>query len=143
MRFAGDGTPCILAGDFNFKPGDAPYKLTTSGTLAATDPHLPGAAPNNDTWTPAPLPKRFDSAYVLCHSAEPEFTNLATNAWGGNAFCETLDYIFVSNGDGWNVQGVRPLPSKDEVLVKGGCVSYPVATEPSDHTYLWADLDLA
>ena len=27
LRFAGEGTPCILAGDFNFKPGDAPYQL--------------------------------------------------------------------------------------------------------------------
>lgn len=141
LRFAGEGTPCVLAGDFNFKPGDAPYKLVTTGALPAEDPHLPPAAPHGDPWTPA-LTRPWRSAYVLANGAEPEFTNLATNAWGGDAFCETLDYIFVSSGSGWRVRAVRPLPSKEEVVVKGGCVSYPIATEPSDHTMIWADLDL-
>jgi len=27
-------------------------------------------------------------------------------------------------------------------MIKGGCISYPIATEPSDHTMIWADLDL-
>jgi hypothetical protein len=38
------------------------------------------------------------------------------------------------------VHGVRPLPSKEAVVVKAGCISYPIATEPSDHTMIWADL---
>ena len=43
----------------------------------------------------------------MADGQEPEFTNLASNAWGGDAFCETLDYIFLSTGDGWSVKGVR------------------------------------
>ena len=31
-RFAGD-LPLILAGDFNFRPGSAPYELLTTGKL--------------------------------------------------------------------------------------------------------------
>jgi 2',5'-phosphodiesterase len=139
LRFAGQGTPCVLAGDFNIKPGDAPYALITKGMLPATDPHMPPAAPHGDRWTPS-LPKAMGSAYVMANGVEPEFTNLATNAWGGDTFCETLDYIFLSSGDGWKVHGVRPLPSKEAVVAKGGCVSYPIATEPSDHTMIWADL---
>lgn len=141
LRFAGEGTPSILAGDFNIKPGDAPYALITKGTLPATDPHMPPPAPHGDTWTPS-LPKAMSSAYVMANGVEPEFTNLASNAWGGDVFCETLDYIFLSSGDGWKVHGVRPLPSKEEVVTKGGCVSYPIATEPSDHTMIWADLSI-
>ena len=141
LRFAGEGTPCVLTGDFNIKPADAPYALITKGTLPETDPHMPPTAPNGDPWTPS-LPKPMHSAYVMANGVEPEFTNLATNSWGGDAFCETLDYIFLSSGDGWKVHGVRPLPSKEEVVIKGGCVSYPIATEPSDHTMIWADLDL-
>ena len=140
QRFAGD-RPCVLAGDFNFKPGDAPYRLITSGDLDAADPHMPPPPPHGDTWRPA-LPTAMESAYVLADGREPEFTNLASNAWGGDAFCETLDYIFLARGAGWRVRNVRPLPSKEEVVVKGGCVSYPIASEPSDHTMIWADLDL-
>ena len=40
------------------------------------------------------------------------------------------------------VEGVRPLPSIESVVTNGGCVSYPIATEPSDHTMIWADLSL-
>ena len=139
LRFAGEGTPCILAGDFNFKPGDAPYQLITKGTLPESDAHYPPPPPHGDTWKPA-LPKAMSSAYVMADGQEPEFTNLASNAWGGDAFCETLDYIFLSTGDGWSVKGVRPLPSKEAVVTKGGCVSYPIATEPSDHTMIWVDV---
>ena len=46
-------------------------------------------------------PETMSSAYVMADGQEPEFTNLASNAWGGDAFCETLDYIFLSTGDGW------------------------------------------
>ena len=35
---------------------------------------------------------------------------------------------------GWDAK------TKEDVVVKGGCVSYPIATEPSDHTMIWADL---
>jgi len=141
LQFA-EGTPCVLAGDFNIKPADAPYELLTTGSLPADHPHMPPLPPpNGDTWTPT-MPKVLDSAYVIGTGSEPEFTNLATNKWGGTAFCETLDYIFLSSGDGWKVRAVRPLPSKEEVMIKGGCISYPIATEPSDHTMIWADLDL-
>jgi len=141
LRFAGDGTPCVLAGDFNIKPHDAPYALITRGVLASDHPHMPPAAPYGDTWKPV-LPKPLSSAYVMATGREPEFTNLASTAWGGDAFCETLDYIFLSSGDGWRVREVRPLPSKAEVMVRRGCISYPTASEPSDHTMIWAELEL-
>jgi hypothetical protein len=35
---------------------------------------------------------------------------------------------------------VRPLPKRAEVLPT--CSSYPSATEPSDHTAIWVDLEL-
>jgi len=142
LRFAGEGTPCVLAGDFNIKPADAPYKLLTTGTLPEEDPHMPPAAPHGDVWRPT-LPKPMRSAYVLASGSEPEFTNLAMTKFakpGEPPFCETLDYIFVS--DGWTVKAVRPLPSKEAVLDKGGVESYPTLEEPSDHTMIWADLGL-
>ena len=80
---------------------------------------------------------------MLASGSEPEFTNLAVTKFaepGEPPFCETLDYIFVSDGDGWTVKAVRPLPSKEAVVTKGGCVSYPIATEPSDHTMIWVDV---
>lgn len=141
QRFAGDKTPCVLAGDFNFKSHDAPYKLITQGNLNQEHPHMPPAAPHGDTWTPN-LSRAWSSAYVQATGSEPSFTNLASNAWGGGTFCETLDYIFLSTGDGWSTRAVRELPSKEVVVNVGGCVSYPIATEPSDHTLIWADLDL-
>ena len=82
---------------------------------------------------------------MLASGSEPEFTNLAVTKFakpGEPPFCETLDYIFVSDGDGWTVRAVRPLPSKEAVLVKGGVESYPTLEEPSDHTMIWADLGL-
>ena len=57
------------------------------------------------------------SAYVVAgggahdRTGEPEFTNFAKRKFsGGEEFCETLDYIWLS--EEWNVEGVRELPSR-------------------------------
>ena len=110
QRFAGDNTPCVLAGDFNFKCHDAPYKLITQGNLNQEHPHMPPTAPHGDTI----LSRAWSSANVQATGSEPSFTNLASNAWGGDTFCETLDYIFLSTGDGWSTRAVRELPSKEQ-----------------------------
>ena len=142
-RTFAQGAPFVLAGDFNFKPHDAPYQLLTTGALPHDHPHLPPPR-QDDAWRPdvvAPLA----SAYAAVEGVEPEFTNLAVTKFNKPdepPFCETLDYIFLGDGAAakWHPRRVRPLPSKADVLPR--CTSYPCATEPSDHTSIWCDLDL-
>ena len=70
---------------------------------------------------------------------EPEFTNFAKRAFSnGEEFCETLDYIWLS--DQWQVEGVVPLPSRKEV--PPDVESFPSASEPSDHMLIGAQLSL-
>ena len=74
----------------------------------------------------------------VANGKEPEFTNLAKTGWGGpDKFCETLDYIWLS--DGWKVEGVKPLGSKASVE---DIASYPSRDEPSDHVMIFADLKM-
>ena len=131
------GTPCILAGDFNFGPDSAPYQLVTSGSLPEEHVHYPPQKAG-DTWRPA-VTKPLVSAYVSAGKPEPDFTNLATTSWQSDPFVGTLDYIFLSSGD-WKASSVRSLPTREDVLPV--CTSYPNAEEPSDHVAIWADLDL-
>ena len=138
------GLPCVLAGDFNFQPPSSCYQLVTQGSLPAEHVHsqLLAASGAAEGWQPVVSPP-MTSAYVSAGLEEPEFTNLATTKFSGEAgppFCETLDYIFLSKGD-WSAQYVRPLPKKSKVLAS--CASYPTAEEPSDHVAIYADLDLA
>ena len=132
-----DGLPHVLAGDFNFAPETAPYSLMLKGSLPKDHPHYPPMPPD-DTWQPA-LPQPLRSAYLEALGVEPELTNLAMTKGQAEPFVGTLDYIFVS--DAWAVRGVRSLPTRQEVLPN--CVSYPTASEPSDHVLIWADLDPA
>ena len=48
LRFA-DGLPLVLCGDWNFKPGDAPYKFMTTGELDKGDAGYPSYLPH-DPW---------------------------------------------------------------------------------------------
>ena len=138
VRKFADGLPCVLAGDFNFMPGTAPYRLVTDGVLPPDEPHLP-PMPEQDSWQPT-VPQPFESAYVASGAGEPEFTNLATTQFMPNEpFIGTLDYIFLSSGD-WAVTSVKPLKKIDSVLPV--CKSYPNADEPSDHVCIWADVEL-
>lgn len=144
QKFAA-GLPCVLAGDFNFQPPSSCYQLVTQGSLPAEHVHaqlLAKAGAVDERWEPVVSPP-MTSAYISAGLEEPEFTNLATTKFSGEAgppFCETLDYIFLSKGH-WNAQYVRPLPKKATVLPN--CASYPTTDEPSDHVAIYADLDLA
>ncbi len=75
------------------------------------------------------------SAYKEALGQEPT-TNHSYNLKFG-AFTGCLDYIFVSPL--WKVEGVKPLPSTEE-LVNSGYL--PSKDEPSDHLMLAAELSL-
>jgi len=55
--------PCILAGDFNFKPGDAGYELATKGDIPTDHEHFPEPTHPEEQWTPA-CEYGFESAYL-------------------------------------------------------------------------------
>lgn len=162
--FAGEGVPFVLAGDWNFKPQDAPYELFRQGALPKGNRHLP-APRESDAWAPE-LEGRLASAYAICNGREPEFTNKAWTRGASESFVGTLDYIFLGcggvrqqlgpappEGEGggatpageepgaraWRVLKVKPLKALSAVE---GVLSYPVADEPSDHVLIWADLQL-
>jgi hypothetical protein len=147
QRFAGD-TPYVLAGDFNFKPSSAEYRLVTEGTLdrqvsfplivapfecdadSSQDPSYPTPVEGDD-WRPdVLLPLR--SAYRTRLGEEPSFTNYAQTG-DRPVFIDTLDYLFHS--DVLEVAEVLPLPSQASAVLEG---SLPNDQEPSDHLMLAA-----
>jgi 2',5'-phosphodiesterase len=105
------GAPCVLIGDFNFKPGDAAYRLITQGRLSTDDPDYP-VPPEWERFSPT-LSQRFTSAYVAATGAEPEYTNHCVSGMNPEVFTGTLDYIFFSPG--WVAKAVTPLPPLSEV----------------------------
>ena len=123
--------PLIFCGDFNFKPGDSPYRLVTEGNLLKDDEHYP-TLPPEDKWVPhVEYPMR--SAYKEGAGAEPAYTNWAFTRGSQEDFIDCLDYIFLS--EGIDVTGVLELPTKDS------CPGpYPSATQPSDHVMIAANL---
>ena len=136
------GDPLVVAGDFNIKPGDPTYDMIVEGEIAPGHPHYPRAAPPDASaaeaaWTPGAAPMR--SAYAERNGAEPEFTNLARRGFtGGDEFCETLDYLWLSPE--WDVAGVVPLPARKSLPEQ--IMSFPSSDEPSDHILVGADLGL-
>lgn len=92
-------------GDFNFKPGDAPYRLLTEGTLDVQDPAYPKTR-DFDPWQ-LTCPVKMQSAYKQKQGVEPAFTNWAQTR-SSPVFMGTLDYIFVS--EGCEATDVLPLP---------------------------------
>lgn len=138
QRLAG-ALPYVLAGDFNFTPGSAPYRLVTEGDLARDDPAYPDL-PAEDPWT-VKLAHPVRSAYVTHTGAEPGTTNHCVSGHGNAAatlFEGTLDYLFYR---GLRVTGTLPLPSVEELA---SVKSFPTAAQPSDHlkiaaTFAFAD----
>lgn len=130
------GDPAVLAGDFNFKPGDSSYSMILDGNIDPNNADFPPPAPDG---TPATkwFPTDFvpmKSAYKEILGTEPDFTNFA-RVEENPVFIETLDYIFCS--DSVDVVDVIRLPHRD--AVRG---PYPVPSEPSDHVMVGATLRL-
>jgi len=127
------GSPCVVAGDWNFKPGDHQYKMVTTGAIGRGCPAYPVLA-DGDRWQPRlRLPMR--SAYCAAHGAEPDFTNFAQTAGEEEPFIDTLDYIFCSPHV--EVAGAPRLPPRGDVAGP-----LPNASEPSDHIAVAALLEL-
>jgi 2',5'-phosphodiesterase len=101
--------PLIFCGDFNFKPGDSPYRLVTQGSLPKSDPHYP-TLPAVDDWAPK-IEYPMQSAYLVANGAEPDYTNWAYTRGSPEDFMGCLDYIFFS--EGVKVCGVAALPTPD------------------------------
>jgi hypothetical protein len=80
------------------------------------------------------------SAAVQCHGREPAFTCLAAPGPGkpvSEAFCDTLDYIFLSR----DLECARfEILASPGVVQRRGVAALPSADEPSDHVMLAADL---
>jgi hypothetical protein len=112
------GAPCVLLGDFNFKPGDAAYRLVTEGALDESDPHYP-VAPAWEPWRPTLDAMR--SAYASL-GGEPAYTNHTVSGMNPAPFTDTLDYIFYSGGsasgggDHWEPLSVLPTPPSTELI---------------------------
>ena len=129
------GTPLVLVGDWNFKPGGAQHAMLTTGQAPTEgDPALPalpaGLSPDAFSCT---LPVPLRSAYAECHDGkEPDFTNYA-KVKEEATFVECIDYIFVTHGV--QVLTADDLPHRS--AVQG---PLPNASEPSDHLLLAANL---
>ena len=130
FRFAA-GHPFVLAGDFNLKPDEIPYRVITQ-RACAENLSLPegGYDKGSVVFNTHQL---LRSAYREKNGAEPNYTNFATTR-RSPSFCATLDYIFF-NGR-LAVDHVLNLP--DHPTGK----SYPDKTHPSDHLMLAASFRL-
>ena len=123
--------PFILAGDFNSRPNERPYRVLIDRTVAQqiTLPNIP------NTNVPFPFDRRtlLHSAYRTRNGAEPAFTNFSTTKNAPN-FIATLDYIFFAGS--LMPTDVLPLPSRPTSK------SYPDREHPSDHLMLAASFRL-
>uniref|UniRef100_A0A6T8PH94 Endonuclease/exonuclease/phosphatase domain-containing protein n=1 Tax=Hemiselmis andersenii TaxID=464988 RepID=A0A6T8PH94_HEMAN len=126
--------PCVLAGDFNFLPGTAPYRLATEGGIKASDEAYPPHKDGIDREEVAHVPFAMRSAYADCNGGEPEMTNYAINPRSG-LFVGCIDYIFVTPQV--KVLGCLELMAKSDFAS-----SLPTEGEPSDHVMIGADLRL-
>jgi len=130
LEFAGD-LPLILAGDFNFRPGSAPYALLTNGSLPKEHHDHPGPC---EDWDLDSSLRVLRSAYNEKHpSGEPNFTNYSWTKEDADPFIGTLDYIFVSKHP--EVLQVDRLPTLHESRDH-----LPHEHEPSDHLMISARL---
>lgn len=122
--------PYIFAGDFNIKPTDACYHLLTTGNIVQSTNYEKPL--DSHDWCLQLNPMR--SCYFDALGREPPYTN-NTKTKNSHKFCDTLDYIFISND--WNVKNVIPIPQ----LPPDECY-YPSADEPSDHIMIGTELEL-
>lgn len=131
-KFA-NGHPLILAGDWNFKPGAAPYQLLTNASLPEDHPAHPGYQPGVE-WRLETGLREMRSVYAERNpGGEPEFTNYAWVQDDTDPFIGTLDYIFVS--DAAEVLSVGKLPP-----IRVCPNPLPTRDEPSDHLLISAVL---
>lgn len=130
----------VLAGDFNFKPGDESYRMITTGQIDAGHRDYPKRSSVPDGSDPGKWMPRvrypMKSAYKAVLGSEPDFTNY-NQPGGATAFIDTLDYIFCS--EDLDVVDVVRLPHRKAVIGKG---PYPTAKEPSDHCLLGCTMRL-
>lgn len=128
LQTIADMDPCILAGDFNFKPREQGYFLIREGGIGNYS--LPPVLTKSERkWSPR-LRFPMKSAYKEFCGAEPDFTNWAV-VKNNPPFIECLDYIFYSNK--LKVVDVLKLPDRNNIQGP-----LPNATEPSDHLMIGA-----
>ncbi|CAM9786617.1 unnamed protein product [Chrysoparadoxa australica] len=122
------GDPAVLAGDFNFEPGSACYRLVTTGELSLQDPDYPTPPSWEESvgWGPS-LPQPMISAYSAVEGEEPAWTNWSHIGDNGE-FRGTLDYLF--HDKQLQPTEVRHLPERSGPL--------PSVLEPSDHVLIAA-----
>jgi endonuclease/exonuclease/phosphatase family metal-dependent hydrolase len=125
------GHSFILAGDFNFKPYDIPYRVITERGYAQNI-LLPKVGPYDVSYR-FNTQKILRSAYREKNGSEPNYTNFSTTKKSPN-FCATLDYIFFAGN--LVVDDVLKLPNHPTGK------SYPDKTHPSDHLMLAASFRL-
>jgi len=141
------GEALVLCGDFNVKPGDAPYNILVQGHLSAEDlsAHQAACAEAGapDTWEPSLADltgSGLRSAYAEHRGCEPDFTNYCQTVKDTSPFIETLDYILVHSGlaeqSRVEVTDTSELPHRDDVTDG----PYPNEKELSDHAMLSATL---
>lgn len=115
--------PYVFAGDFNVAPDSEQYQLLSQGCINKCDIEIEG-------WRPEI--KSMRSAYMVKNGTEPKYTNFVNTTRSGE-FARTLDYIWLSQH--WDVVEV------DEVAtVAEGTISWPSATQGSDHCKIGATL---
>ncbi|CAF3923616.1 unnamed protein product [Rotaria sordida] len=121
----------ILAGDFNFKPSEIPYRgMTEKGYL--NNVQLPNSNQYKVSYQPNGK-QILKSAYYEKNGTEPKYTNFAATSQNPN-FCATLDYIFFAGN--LCVNDVLNLPDNST------SESYPDETHPSDHLMIAASFRL-
>lgn len=131
LQTLADGSPYVLAGDFNVKPSESVYRFLTTGKIDADDPCYPTPT---ESWTPT-IREAAVSAYKVANGNDPDFTNYA-RVGENDPFVDVLDYIFVSPKV--TVKSVLQLPHRDDTDGP-----FPSATEPSDHILIAADLQVS
>jgi mRNA deadenylase 3'-5' endonuclease subunit Ccr4 len=128
--------PCVLAGDFNIKPGDVPYQfLTRSEDQVTWEENSRPPTKFGVEWSLL-RPEPMRSAYADHLQTEPDFTNYAQTR-DNEPFIDTLDYIFISKE--WVVDDVLKLPHRHDA--KGPYPNLDV-DEPSDHVLISANLTI-
>jgi endonuclease/exonuclease/phosphatase family metal-dependent hydrolase len=120
-----NGKPYILAGDFNSTPDSNVYKMITGVEYQKDYEQV-------SYMTPAFNTGDLTSVYTLCNNKEPCFTNYS-NAGDNGDFCDTIDYIFLSNH--WKVKNVLDLIDKPETYL-------PNERQPSDHLPIGATIEV-
>ena len=127
--------PFIFAGDFNIVPHSAIYHFMTTGETNKL--HDENAFPTSKYGMEfqSSIKQGVYSAYKAKLGKEPDFTNYS-RVKEDDAFIDTIDYIFLSKREDWDVVDVKRTPNRGDVKD----VPLPNEMEPSDHILISADL---